>query len=73
MPTRSMPISAPTASSTSRDEAQPVVDRAAIFVGAEVGAVAQELVDQIAIGAMELDAVEAGGDRVAGGAGIILR
>ena len=41
-------------------EAQPVVDRSAIFVGAEVGAVAQELVDQIAVGAVDLDAVEPG-------------
>ena len=69
MPTLSMPIASPTACSTSRHEAQPVVDRAAIFVVAEVGAVAQELVDQIAVGAVDLDAVEPGADRVARGRG----
>ena len=52
-------------------EAQPVLDRSAIFVGAEIGAVAKELIDQIAVGAVDLDAVEPGGDRVAGGADII--
>ncbi len=34
-----------------------------------IGAVAQELVDQIAVGGVELHAVEAGGDRVARGLG----
>ena len=53
------------------NEAQAVLDRAAIFVGPEVGAVAKELVDQIAVGAVDLDAVEAGGDGVAGGRRIV--
>ena len=53
------------------DEVQPVVDRPAISVGSVVGAVAQELVDQIAVGAVDLDAVETGPDRVAGGSGIV--
>ena len=48
-------------------EAQPVVDRPAIIVVAQIGPVAQELVDQIAIGAVDLDPVEPGADRVARG------
>ena len=50
----------------------PVLDRAAIIVVAQIGAVAQELVDQIAIGGVELDPVEAGRDRIGGGPGIIV-
>ena len=42
------------------EQAHPILDRAAIIVVAQVGPVAQELVDQIAIGAVDLDAVEAG-------------
>ena len=67
MPTRSMPIASPTASSTS------VMKRSRFSIEppyssvAKIGAVAQELVDQIAVGAVDLDAVEAGGDRVARG------
>src|SRR5690606_42011755 len=41
-----------------------VLDRSAIGIGALVGAVLGELVEQIAVGAMNLDAVEAGFDRV---------
>ena len=42
-----------------------VLDRAAIIVVAQVGAVAQELVDQIAVRGVDLDAVEPGRERVA--------
>ena len=41
-------------------QARAVFDRAAVAVGALVAAVLQELVEQIAVGAMDLDAVEAG-------------
>ncbi len=52
-------------------EAQSAVDRSAVGIGAEVGAVAQELVDQIAVRAVDLDAVEPGDDGVARGPGVI--
>src|SRR3546814_9559498 len=47
-------------------QASPVLDRAAIGVGAHVRRLAQELVEQIAIGAMHLDTVEARLARVGG-------
>src|SRR5215510_4760869 len=45
-------------------EPHTVLDAASISVGALVGAVAQELIDQIAVRAMYLDTVEAGRKRV---------
>ena len=41
-------------------EARAVDQAATVAVGAAVGAVAQKLVDQVAVGAVQLDAVEAG-------------
>jgi len=50
----------------------PVGDRTAIAVVAEIGIVAQELVDQIAVRGVDLHPVEAGTDRIAGRIGIIV-
>ena len=52
-------------------EARAVLDRAAIGIRALVGAVAQELVDQVAVGAVDFDAVEAGALGVVGGVRIV--
>ena len=49
-----------------------VFGAAAIFVFAQIGAVAQELVDQIAIGGVKLDPVEAGLLRILGRLAVIL-
>ena len=46
-------------------QAQTVLDRPAIGVGARVGAVADELVEQVAVAAMDLDGVEPSLQRVA--------
>src|SRR5262245_24997355 len=43
-----------------------VLDAPAMAIGAPVRAIAQELVDQVAVGGMHLDAVEAGRESVAG-------
>jgi len=40
-------------------EAEAVLDQATVTIGPVVGVVAQELVDQAAIGAVDFDAVEA--------------
>ena len=45
-----------------------VLDRSAIGIGALVGAVLGELIEQIAVGAVDLDAVETGGQRILGAA-----
>src|SRR3546814_2275790 len=45
-------------------QAKAVLGAAAVAIGAEIGAVAQELVDQIAVRGVELDTVEPGGKRV---------
>src|SRR3984957_4873512 len=52
-------------------ESRPVLDRAAIGVGASVGAGLDELIEQIAIGGVDLDAVEIGGPGVYGRAFIL--
>src|SRR3546814_6788354 len=53
------------------EQADAVFDRAAIIVVAQIAAIAQELVDQIAVGAVQLDAVEAGALRIFRRLGII--
>ena len=40
-------------------KAQTVIDRTAVSIGAMIGLVSEELIDQIAVGAMNFDAVEA--------------
>ena len=45
-----------------------VLDRAAIGIGTLVGAVLGELIEQIAVGAMDFDTVETGRNRIRGAA-----
>ena len=52
-------------------EAGAVLDRTAITVVALVGTILEELVDQIAVGGMDLDTVEAGLPRLFGGVDIV--
>src|SRR3546814_17791454 len=53
------------------EQADAVFDRAAIVVVAQIAAIAQELVDQIAVGPVQLHAVEAGALPILGGLCII--
>src|SRR5271167_501206 len=57
-------IGAPDVDGSLRDlqeKAHAVLDSAAIAVGAQIAARLQKLLDQVAVGAMDLDPVEAGG------------
>ncbi|MCY1506190.1 hypothetical protein D9M68_404290 [compost metagenome] len=53
------------------EEAQAVGQRAAVPVGAVVGLGIDELVDQVAVGAMQFDPVETGVQRIARGLGVV--
>ena len=71
-PTRSAPQSPMTASVDLDEKARAVCRAAAVTVGAPVGAVAQKLIDQISVGAVQFDAVEARLEGVARAAPVIL-
>ena len=60
-PTRSAPQTSIDGFQDFEHQTRAVLDRAAIGTGALVGAVAQEFVEQIAVGAVDFHAVEAGG------------
>ena len=64
-PTRSAPISAATASTTSAVSRARLTAGSAVDVGALVDDVGQELVQQVAVGGVDLDTVHAGVDRTA--------
>ena len=53
-------------------EAGPILDAAAVFVIARVGTGGEELVDQVAVGGMDLHPVETRGHGIAGGAPEVL-
>ena len=72
MPTRSAPIAVGGGLGDLDDEADPARDVGPVAVGAVVGVLAQELVQQVAVGGVQLDAVGAGGDRAAGGVDVLV-
>ncbi|MNZ89279.1 hypothetical protein D3C78_1081910 [compost metagenome] len=53
------------------EEAQAVGQRAAVLVGAVVGLGVDELVDQVAVGAMQFDSIETGVQCIARGLGVV--
>ena len=68
MPVRSGPASAADHLRNLQHQLGAVLDRAAIGIGALVGAVLGELIEQIAVGAVDFDAVETGRQRIRGAA-----
>ena len=54
------------------EQARAVLRRSAITIGPPIAAIAQELVDQITVGAVQFDTVKAGHSRIARGAPVIL-
>ena len=71
MPTRPAPIAGGGGLRDLDGEADAVLDRAAPAVGALVGGRVQELVDQVAVRAVQLDAVEPGLDRALRRVGVL--
>ena len=68
MPTRPRPPDGDHGVGDFQHQPGPLLDGAAIGVGAMVRDVLQELVEQVAVGAMDFDAVETGGLGVLGAA-----
>ena len=64
MPVLSAPISDATRLGDFQHQLGAVLDRSAVSIGALVGAILGELIEQITVCAMDLDAVETGSDRV---------
>ena len=65
IPVRAAPIAAATASTTSTTKRMRPCTERAVAVRAQVGVRGEELVQQVAVRCVQLDAVEAGRDRVA--------
>ena len=64
MPTLSLPIAAGHRVDNLEDEPHAIADRAAIVIGSLVRVRANELFEQVAVGAVQFDAVEPRGDGV---------